>query len=182
MADNLYAGSSVQVYADSSLETLVHTHEDTKGFLDYVARFNAPNFRITDDDVAQWRFDPVFDDADGWRGVDSVKAYYHSGHGGMSPSGVFSLPMGSTWATRTSAFSSTHANRRPEAALPLPQRLQLGAGDARRQPMAHVERREHRMPHDLRVREHLGGLGRVRPELLPSLEHRVSRSARRGRT
>lgn len=106
MADNLYAGSSVQVFADGSWENLEHTHEDAGGFLDYVARFNAPNFRITDDDVAQWRFDPVFDDAQGWRGVDSVRAYYHSGHGAMSPSGVFQMPMGSTWATRMSAFSN----------------------------------------------------------------------------
>jgi hypothetical protein len=106
MADNLYAGSSVQVYADSSWLNLERTHEDARGFLDYVAQFNAPNFRITDDDVAQWRFDPVFDDAQGWRGADSVTAYYHSGHGAMDSAGVFEMPMGSTWATRMSAFSN----------------------------------------------------------------------------
>ena len=106
MADNLYAGSSVQVFADMSWLNLEHTHEDTKGFLDYVGQFNAPNFRITDDDVAQWRFDPVFDDANGWRGADSVKVYYHAGHGAMSPSGVYEMPMGRTWATRNSAFSN----------------------------------------------------------------------------
>lgn len=106
MADNLYAGSSVQLFADANLETLEHTHEDLRGFLDYVSRFNQPNFRITDDDVAQWRFDPVFDDSEGWRGSDSVKVYYHAGHGSMSGMGVFEAPMGSVWATRTSAFSN----------------------------------------------------------------------------
>ena len=106
MADNLYAGSSVQLFADGSLETLEHTHEDLKGFLDYVSQFNQPNFRITDDDVAQWRFDPVFDDAEGWRGSDSVRVYYHAGHGSMSGMGVFEAPMGSVWATRMSAFSN----------------------------------------------------------------------------
>ena len=52
MADNLYAGSSVQVFADMNWKNLEHTHEDVKGFLDYVSKFNAPNFRITDDDVS----------------------------------------------------------------------------------------------------------------------------------
>ena len=51
----------------------------------------------------------MFDDAHGWRGVDSVKVYYHAGHGAMSSSGVFEMPMGSTWATRKSAFSNRMA-------------------------------------------------------------------------
>ena len=105
MADNLYAGSSVQVFAEPGLENLEHTHEDAIGFLDYVSQFNQPNFRITDGDVAQWRFDPVFDDAQGWRGTDSVKVYYHGGHGVIDGRGVYEAPMGSVWATRMSAFS-----------------------------------------------------------------------------
>jgi len=61
MADNLYAGSSVQVYVDSDeWPNLEHTHEDASGFLDYVAHFNALNFRLKDDDVVKWRFDPAF--------------------------------------------------------------------------------------------------------------------------
>jgi hypothetical protein len=106
MAVNLYAGSAVQLHADPALELLARTHADMNGFLDYVAKFHVPNFRITEDDVSQWRFDPVFDDADGWRGVDSVRTYYHAGHGGMSPAGVFEAPLGAVWANRSSAFSS----------------------------------------------------------------------------
>jgi hypothetical protein len=107
MADNLYAGSSVQVFADGNdWPNLEHTHEDAAGFLDYVARFNAPNYRLRDNDVAQWRFDPVFDNTDGWRGADSVRVFYHAGHGDMLADGTFEFPMGISWATRTSAFSN----------------------------------------------------------------------------
>ena len=107
MADNLYGGSSVQLYLNSDeWPTLEHTHEDAAGFLDYVARFNAPNYRLQDADVAQWRFDPTFDNADGWRGADSVKVFYHSGHGDMLADGTFEFPMGSSWANRISAFSN----------------------------------------------------------------------------
>jgi hypothetical protein len=50
MAENLYGGSSVQVVADSDdWPNLDHTHEDASGFLDYVARFNALNYRLKDD-------------------------------------------------------------------------------------------------------------------------------------
>jgi len=42
-----------------------------------LARFSALNFRLKDDDVAQWRFDPVFDNADGCRGADAMKVFYH---------------------------------------------------------------------------------------------------------
>jgi hypothetical protein len=107
MAENLYAGSSVQVFADSDdWPNLGHTHEDAAGFLDYVARFHALNFRLKDEDVAQWRFDPIFDDADGWRGADSVRVFYHAGHGDMLAGGTFEFPMGLAWATRTSSFSN----------------------------------------------------------------------------
>lgn len=106
MADNLYAGSSVQHFADPGAPELFGTHADAAGFLDYVAKFHPLNFRLQDGDVAQWRFDPAFDDAQGWRGVDSVRAYYHAGHGGIGASGVVEILMGSIWATRSSAFSS----------------------------------------------------------------------------
>jgi hypothetical protein len=107
MAENLYGGSSVQVFPDSDeWPNLEHTHEDATGFLDYVARFHALNYRLKDDDVAQWRFDPVFDDADGWRGADSVRVFYHSGHGDMLADGTFEFPLGISWATRSSSFSN----------------------------------------------------------------------------
>ncbi len=105
MAEGLYAGSSVQSFADPTLETLERTHGDTKGFLDYVAHFNTINFRATDGAVKQWRFDPGFDDWPGWLGIDSVKVYYHAGHGFMDGSGVFDAPMGAAWSMRTSALS-----------------------------------------------------------------------------
>ena len=54
MADNLYAGSSVQVCVVSDeWPNLEHTHEDASGLLDYVAQFNALNFRLKDGDVAR---------------------------------------------------------------------------------------------------------------------------------
>jgi hypothetical protein len=107
MAENLFGGSSVQVFADSDeWPNLEHAHEDAAGFLDYVARFHALNYRLKDDDVAQWRFDPVFDNADGWRGADSVKVFYHAGHGDMLTDSTFEFPMGISWATRSSSFSN----------------------------------------------------------------------------
>ena len=90
----------------AGLANLEHTHEDVSGFLGYVSRFNQPNFRITDGDVAQWRFDPVFDDAQGWRGTDSVKVVLpRRPRRRRRPERVYEAPMGSVWATRMSAFS-----------------------------------------------------------------------------
>ena len=60
MAENLYGGSSVQLFADSDdWPNLGHAHEDAAGFLDYVARFNALNYRLKDDDVAQFMDDAL---------------------------------------------------------------------------------------------------------------------------
>ena len=165
MAENLYGGSSVQVFAEPGLANLEHAHEDAIGFLDYVSRFNALNFRMKDDDVAQWRFDPVFDNAQGWRGTDSVKVYYHGGHGdiaGRAPTGADGQCLGDP----DLGLLRRDAPRRPEAPVPLPQYVRVRLRDGQRQPVATWNSANRGMQHGLRIRQHLAGLVGVRAELL----------------
>ncbi|MEL4317461.1 DUF6345 domain-containing protein [Leifsonia sp. YIM 134122] len=105
MSDNLYAGSSNQTFAEPTVKTLKHTHDDTSGFLDYVGRFAGVNFHAQDGNVKQWRFDADFDDWQDALGMDSVRVYYHSSHGAMDAAGVFNSPMGAVWSGRNRATS-----------------------------------------------------------------------------
>jgi hypothetical protein len=96
MADNLYAGASIQVYP-SGEATLSTPHGDVGAFLAYVARFNPVNFHAKDDDVREWRYNHEYDNWQDRLGIDSVKVFYHYGHCGMTAGGVFLAAMGRTW-------------------------------------------------------------------------------------
>lgn len=76
------------------------THEDARGFLKYVTQFAAANFWYGDREVAAWMYEEPHDNWMDRYGMDAVRIFYHSGHGDMSPDGVFSAPMGSVWDKR----------------------------------------------------------------------------------
>jgi Family of unknown function (DUF6345) len=94
-ADNMYGAFSIQTFCDQG--SLSHTHDDASGFLDYVKKFNPPNFWYKDANVEDWAYYPQYDDWQGTYGMDAVRAVYHSGHGGMDAHGVFFAPMGGNW-------------------------------------------------------------------------------------
>jgi hypothetical protein len=96
MADNLYAGVSVQVYP-SGEATLSTPHSDVGAFLGYVSQFNTVNFHAKDDDVREWRYNHEYDNWQDSLGIDSVKVFYHYGHCGMTADGTFVAAMGRTW-------------------------------------------------------------------------------------
>jgi Family of unknown function (DUF6345) len=96
MSDNLYAGASIQVYPSGDA-TLSTPHSDVQAFLDYVGQFNSINFHAMDDDVREWRYNHEFDNWQDRLGMDSVKVFYHYGHCGMLPNGMFGALMGRTW-------------------------------------------------------------------------------------
>jgi Family of unknown function (DUF6345) len=96
MADNVYAGSSVQVYPGGE-STLSTPHSDVGAFLAYVSKFNSVNFHAKDDDVREWRFNHEYDNWQDSLGMDSVKVFYHYGHCGMTPGGTLVVGMGRTW-------------------------------------------------------------------------------------
>jgi len=101
-----YGAFSVEKFAAAG--DLYETHEDAKGWLDYVERFNPRNFWYKDAGVAPWAY---YEDFDNWQdtyGMDAVRAAYHSGHGSMDGNGVFYAAMGSNWGNLgTNAVSSS---------------------------------------------------------------------------
>ena len=96
---NMYGASSIQVFATGD-PTLSHTHEDSDGWANYVAQFTPLNFRFRDSGVSTWEYLDPWDDWQDTYGVDAVRAFYHSGHGGMNSSGVFFAPLGAAWGNR----------------------------------------------------------------------------------
>jgi hypothetical protein len=112
MAENLYAGSSAQAYPGDLVA--YHTHADADGFLDYVDQFHAINFHARDQEVREWRYDTEFDNWQDRLGMDSVRVFYHAGHGGMSDDGTYFAAMGREWSDMTDAVSTlmTFGNQR----------------------------------------------------------------------
>ncbi|HEY0588821.1 MAG TPA: DUF6345 domain-containing protein, partial [Pseudoduganella sp.] len=87
---------------------LTYTHEDAKGWLDYVQQFQAANFWYKDAGVAPWAYYEQYDNWQDTYGMDAVMAVYHSGHGYMDGNGVFYAAMGSNWGgLGTNAVSSS---------------------------------------------------------------------------
>jgi hypothetical protein len=96
VSTDYYGAFSVEKFAAAS--DLYDTHEDAKGWLDYVQRFQAANFWYKDGNVAPWAY---YEDYDNWQdtyGFDAVMAVYHSGHGAMDGNGVFYAAMGANWS------------------------------------------------------------------------------------
>ncbi len=92
---NMYGAFSIETFCDQG--ALSYTHEDAKGWLDYVTKFTPANFWYKDAGVRVWAY---YEDYDNWQdtyGMDAVRAVYHSGHGGMDANGVFYVPMGADW-------------------------------------------------------------------------------------
>lgn len=99
---------SVETFAAAS--SLRYTHEDAKGWLDYLSKFHHCNFWYRDAGVGVWAYYEQFDNWQDTYGMDAVRAVYHSGHGGMDGNGVFYAAMGSNWAGQgTNAISTKMA-------------------------------------------------------------------------
>jgi hypothetical protein len=108
VSTDYYGAFSVEKFAAAS--DLTYTHEDAKGWLDYVQQFQAANFWYQDAGVAPWAYYEQYDNWEDTYGMDAVMAVYHSGHGSMDSNGVFYAAMGSNWGgLGTSAKSSSMA-------------------------------------------------------------------------
>ena len=105
MADNIYGGTSIQVYP-SGAAPVRYAHSNVAAFLGYVSRFNSINFHAKDDDVQEWRFNKEYDNWQDRLGMDSVKVLYHCGHTLMASDGHFEAAMGRTWDNTLRADST----------------------------------------------------------------------------
>jgi hypothetical protein len=105
MADNLYAGASIQVFP-SGASDLSTPHGDVADFLGYVGQFNAANFHAKDDDVREWRYNHEYDNWQDRLGIDSVRVFYHNGHSTTKANGDFIASLGRTWDNTFFANSS----------------------------------------------------------------------------
>ena len=105
MADNLYAGASIQVFpnGDSELST---PHGDVADFLAYVGQFNTVNFHAQDEDVREWRYNRAYDNWQDRLGIDSVRVFYHNGHSTTKDNGHFIASLGRKWDNTFQANST----------------------------------------------------------------------------
>jgi Family of unknown function (DUF6345) len=105
---NVFGACSIEVGCGCSFGTLSYTHEDAKGWLDYLGKFYGANFWFTDCGVQPWIYYEPYDDWQDTYGVDAVLAFYHSGHGGMDANGVFYLPMSKPWGNEGCTIISSN--------------------------------------------------------------------------
>ena len=173
MADNLYAGSSVQVFAEPGLEGPEHTHEDAIGIFSTTSRSSTS--------------------------PTSALLMATSRSGALTPSSTTRRGGGAPTRSRSITTRVARRHRRPwrlrgadgqclgdadvgllrrdaprrsEAPVPLSQYVRVRLRYGRRRPVADVERGQPRDPHGLRLWQHVAGLVGLRAELLPDLEHR----------
>jgi hypothetical protein len=99
-----YGAASIEKFFSAG--GLSYTHEDAKGWLDYVTKFKPSNFWYKDGGVGVWLYYEQYDNWQDTYGADAVMAFYHSGHGGMGGDGTFYVPMGSNWGGQDTAVSS----------------------------------------------------------------------------
>ena len=97
---NVFGACSIEIGCGCSFGTLRYTHEDAKGWLDYLGKFYGTNFWFKDCNVKPWIYYEPYDNWQDTYGVDAVMAFYHSGHGGMDANGVFYLPMSASWGDK----------------------------------------------------------------------------------
>lgn len=97
--EKLYGACSIESFRAAG--ALHEAHQDAGGFLDEVDRYDTPNFWRRDASVKSWIFadgpeaeSPEQDLSDD---MDSVRVFYHSGHGAMDDNGAFHVPMGALW-------------------------------------------------------------------------------------
>lgn len=106
--DNMYGGCSIQVFDPyTGAGNLSYTHADANGFLNYANQFDQIDFHFQDGSVQEWEYDPTYDDWQNLYGMDAVRAFYHSGHGGMQSDGTFFAPLGARWSGKDYAISSS---------------------------------------------------------------------------
>lgn len=103
-SDDIYGACSLEHF--NSVSGLTWTHEDAQGFLNWLGTWNKGNFWFQDGNVKVWEYEDSFDNWQDTYGMDAVKIFYHSGHGGMGNDGVFGAPLGGVWDNRDWAFSN----------------------------------------------------------------------------
>ncbi len=102
--ERLCGALSVETFVNQTPLSL--THEDASGWLEYLQRWHVPNFHFQDGGVQVWAYEETHDNWEDTYGLDAVLAVYHSGHGGMTPEGVFFAPLGAQWDNRSDALST----------------------------------------------------------------------------
>ncbi|UFM64933.1 DUF6345 domain-containing protein [Paracoccus sp. MA] len=100
----LYGACSVETYRAAG--ALHAAHRDAGGFLDAVDRFATPDFWRRDAAVKSWIYDRRATEHAPGRDMDSVRVFYHAGHGRMDEHGSFHLPMGALWAGTDACLTS----------------------------------------------------------------------------
>lgn len=109
--DGAVDGTS-QLYGACSVETsraagaLHAAHRDAEGFLDAVDGFATAEFWRRDIAVKSWIYDRRDQEHAPGRDMDSVRVFYHAGHGRMDEHGNFHLPMGALWSGADGCLSS----------------------------------------------------------------------------
>lgn len=91
----LYGACSVETYRAAG--ALHAAHRDAKGFLEAVDCFATPEFWRRDLAVKSWIYDRRDTRHAPGRDMDSVRVFYHAGHGRTDDGGAFHLPMGALW-------------------------------------------------------------------------------------
>ncbi|WP_233901906.1 DUF6345 domain-containing protein [Paracoccus denitrificans] len=100
----IYGACSVETYRAAG--ALHAAHRDAGGFLDAVDRFATPDFWRRDGAVKSWIYDRQAVEHAPGRDMDSVRVFYHAGHGRMDEDGIFHLPMGSLWTGADACLTS----------------------------------------------------------------------------
>lgn len=103
-SDDIYGACSLEHF--SSASGLTYTHEDAHGFMNWLGNWYKGNFWFQDGNVKVWEYEDTYDNWQDTYGMDAVKVFYHSGHGGMGNDGVFAAPLGGVWDNRDWAFSN----------------------------------------------------------------------------
>ncbi len=103
-SDDIYGACSLEHF--NSVSGLTYTHDDAQGFLNWLGNWYKGNFWFQDGNVKVWKYEDSFDNWQDTYGMDAVKVFYHSGHGGMGNDGVFGAPLGGVWDSRDWALSN----------------------------------------------------------------------------
>ncbi|WJS84042.1 DUF6345 domain-containing protein [Paracoccus sp. TOH] len=111
---HVYGACSVETYRAAG--ALHAAHRDAGGFLDAVDRFATPDYWRRDAAVKSWLYDRAEMRHAPGRDMDSVRVFYHAGHGRADDRGLFHLPLGAQW-TGTDACLSAERMRFGDDAL-----------------------------------------------------------------
>lgn len=104
LASRLYGACSVETYRAAG--ALHAAHRDAEGFLDAVDGFATPEFWRRDLAVKSWIYDRRDIRHAPGSDMDSVRVFYHAGHGRTDERGLFHLPMGALWSGADPSLSS----------------------------------------------------------------------------